>query len=299
VRRPPEIATSIVTSGYSGFAFDRTITPALELDPDCTVRFEIEDDNWERLRDGAAMDELPGVNRVTGPVAIRNARSGDALRIDIIAVELTRVWAAWMPDFGPLGDRTSRVQVKELAIENEYVRLDAQLTVPLQPMIGCIGVAPAQGTASTVRPVYKTGGNLDLREMSPGATLWLPVEVEGALLSLGDLHAAMGPAEPTFVSLEASGSATVHINLERERALPSPRLRVGNETICVGMGETHAEAKQEAVDQAFALLTDEFGLEPFLAYMYASARVGLRLGGPAGTRIAGLQAVLATVPDPK
>lgn len=268
------------------------------MDPGSTVTFEVEDNTWERLRDGATQDELPGFNPVTGPLAIRGANPGDALRIEVVAVEPARAWAVWMPDFGPLGDRTSQVRVNEVAIEGDYVRLDSALTVPLEPMIGCIGVAPAEGTASTVRPVYATGGNLDLREMSPGATLWLPVQVEGALLSLGDLHAAMGAAEPTFVSLEASGSATVRVDLERDRALPSPRLRVGAETICVGMGETHEEAKQNAIDQAFALLTDDFGLGPFTAYAYASARMGLRLGGPAGTRVEGLQAVLATIPDP-
>jgi amidase len=270
----------------------------LEVDPGNTVTFEVEDETWERLRDGTSPDELPGFNPVTGPVSVRGARPGHALRIEIIAVEPTRAWAAWMPGFGPLGARTRRVHVEEVPIEGAWLRLDGDLAVPLDPMIGCIGVAPAEGTASTVRPVYRTGGNLDLREMSPGATLWLPVQIEGALLSLGDLHAAMGSAEPTFVSVEASGSATVRIDLERNRALSSPRLRVNTETICVGMGETHEEAKRDAIDQAFALLTDDFGLEPFTAYAYASARVGLRLGGPAGTRVEGLQAVLATVPDP-
>jgi acetamidase/formamidase len=165
-------------------------------------------------------------------------------------------------------------------------------------MIGCIGLAPASGRASTVRPVYRTGCNLDLRELSPGAVLRLPVEVDGGLLSMGDFHAAMGHAEPTFVSIEANGSATVTVDVERGRPLPTPRLRVGDETVCVGMGETHAEAKQDAIDQAFELLTEDFGLDPFLAYAYSSARVGLRLGGPTGTRVEGRQAVLAVVPHP-
>ena len=124
--------------------------------------------------------------------------------------------------------------------------------------------------------------------MSPGAILWLPVQVDGGMLSMGDFHAAMGEGEPTFVGLEASGSATVRIDLESGSSLSSPRLRVGADTICVGMGETHLEAKQDAIDQAFELLIGDHGLEPFIAYAYASARVGLRLGGPAGTRIDGL-----------
>jgi amidase len=281
------------------FAFDHLIPPVLEVDPSSTVRFDTCDDTWDRLAAGATREDVePTFNPVTGPVAVTGVRPGDAVRVEIVAVDLERAWAVWMPGFGPLGDRTERVRVAQAPIEEDRVRLGPDLTVPLEPMIGCIGLAPASGEASTVRPVYRTGGNLDLRELSPGAVLWLPAEVDGGLLSLGDLHAAMGQGEPTFVSIEATGSATVSIDVDRGRKLTSPRLRVGAETICVGMGETHADAKQDAIDQAFALLTDDFGLEPFLAYAYASARVGLRLGGPAGTRVEGLQSVLALVPDP-
>ena len=289
----------IVQSESRQFAFDHLIPPVLEVSPGSTVRFDTADDTWARLAAGATREDVePTLNPVIGPVAVSGAQPGDALRIEILAVELERAWAVWMPEFGPLGHRTERVRVAQTPKEGDRVRLSPDLTVPLEPMIGCIGLAPAAGKASTVRPVYRTGGNLDLRELSPGAILWLPVEVDGGLLSLGDLHAGMGQGEPTFVSIEATGSATVSVDIDRGRKLSSPRLRVGAETICVGMGETHADAKQDAIDQAFALLTDDLGLEPFLAYAYASARVGLRLGGPAGTRVEGLQAVLAVVPDP-
>ena len=288
-----------MSSEYQHYAFDQGVPPAIEVSPGETVGFELKDDTWERLGAGALPDELPGFNPVAGPIFVRGARPGDALRIEILEITIQAAWAVWMPDFGPLGDRTSRMQVMQAPIEGDRIRLGGDLTVPVEPMIGCIGLAPAEGPASTVRPVYRTGGNLDLREMSPGATVWLPVAVEGALLSLGDLHAAMGAGEPTFVSLEASGLATVRVDVESRLQLLTPRLRVGAETICIGMGETHEDAKRDALDQAFVLLTESFGLEPFLAYAYASARVGLRLGGPAGTRVEGLQAVLAVVPDPR
>ena len=76
---------------------------------------------------------------------------------------------------------------------------------------------------------------MDLRELSR-ARHWLPVQVPGGLLSLGDLHAAMGQGEPTHVSLEAAGSATVRISVEKNRTCPYPRLRVGRDTIFIGMG---------------------------------------------------------------
>jgi amidase len=140
-------------------------------------------------------------------------------------------------------------------------------------------------------PAYSWGGNMDLRELEPGATLFLPVQVPGALLAVGDLHAAMGGAEATWVSLEAAGQATLRIVLEKAVGLSTPRLRVDEATLCVGMGETLEVAQQDALDQAYELLTAG-GLTPFEAYAYTSARVGMRLGGPASP------IVIAVVPDP-
>ena len=102
-------------------------------------------------------------------------------------------------------------------------------------MIGCIGVAPAEGKGSTFMPAYPFGGNMDLREMSPGTTLYLPVQVAGLAFD-GRSHAAMGVAEPTWVSLEAAGSATLKISLEKNMKLNFPRLRVGTQHLLPGHG---------------------------------------------------------------
>jgi amidase len=158
-------------------------------------------------------------------------------------------------------------------------------------MIGCIGVAPSSGTGSTFMPAYPFGGNMDLREMEAGATLYLPVQVPGGLLAMGDLHAAMGTAEPTWVSLEAAGQATLRISVEKGMELNFPRLRIGSSTYCIGMGETLADAHQIALDEAYAVLTNEWNLDAFDAYAYASARIEMRFGGPA------VPIALAVIPD--
>ena len=109
--------------------------------------------------------------------------------------------------------------------------------------------------------------------------------------------------ELTWVSVDRLGageSRSVRVDLEKGAALPYPRLRVGRDTICVGMSDVPrhepggvAAAFQSAIEQAFELLTGEHGMEPAVAYAYASARVDMRLGGPAGAL------VLAVVPDPE
>jgi amidase len=108
---------------------------------------------------------------------------------------------------------------------------------------------------------------------------------------MGDLHAAMGTAEPTWVSLEAAGTAMLKISLEKSMKLNYPRLRVGKSTLLLGMAETLEKAYQIALYEAFELLTSGWGLAAFDAYAYASACVAMRLGGPA-TGI-----VMAEVPD--
>jgi amidase len=289
-----------VTAEHVAAAFDASVHPALEVDPGSAVSFDTSDAVLARLAAGEPVEAI-GVERlnlVTGPVYVRGAEPGDALRIEVVDIRVDTAWVLWLPGFGPLGSRVASVTAERAPISAGRVGIGDGLTVPLAPMIGCIGVVPAEGTASTVRPLYPTGGNLDLRELSPGAVLWLPVQVPGALLSLGDLHAAMGQGEPAFVAIEAAGTATVRIDVEKASPLTLPRLRSGDETICVGMGASFPEARRSAVEQAFDLLTGTHGLPPRTAYAYVCARVGLRPAGPSGSIVDGLEAVLAVVPDP-
>ena len=275
------------------FAFDASVEPVLRIQPGDTVTFETGDVAYERLSKGetVAAIGLENFNAVTGPVFVEGAEPGDALKVEVLDVQVRRAWSVWLPEFGGLGHESDSVQVMEVALKDGRAWLSDQVSVPIESMIGCIGVAPAEGQGSTFMPAYPNGGNMDLREMVTGTTVYLPVQVAGGLLSMGDLHAAMGRAEPTWVSLEAAGQATLRISLEKHMPLAYPRLRVPGATICIGMADTLEAAHQVALNQAYDLLTKELGLDSFVAYAYASARVEMRLGGPA------CPMVLAVVPD--
>ena len=288
-------ASRVVSAEHRAFAFDPGLPPALEIEPGEVVTFETSDESYRRLACGESVEAigLERFNAVTGPVLVRGAEPGDTLWIDVLEIAIERAWSVWLPGFGWLGRQTGTVQVRPVPVEGGRIYLSTRLSVPLAPMIGCIGLAPAAGESSTFSPAYPWGGNLDLRELSPGAAISLPVQVPGALLSLGDLHAAMGGAEPALVAIEAAGRATVRIDLEKGRPLRYPRLRLAGATACLGMGETLQMAQRRGLDQAYELLTGEYGLEPFEAYAYTCARVELRLGGPASPM------VVAVVPDPE
>jgi len=275
------------------FSFDRTIPPVLEIDSGDVVTFETGDVAYERLSKGETVEAigLENFNAVTGPVFVRGAEPGDAVKIEVQEVQVQRAWSVWLPDFGGLGARTREMRVRQIPLENGMAGISDTIQVPIKPMIGCIGLAPKEGKSSTFMPAYPWGGNMDLREMSPGTTLYLPVQVSGGLLALGDLHAAMGVAEPTWVSLEAAGQATLRIGVEKGMKLSFPRLRVGQATVCVGMGDDLAKAHQTALDAAYDFLIHERGLEAMDAYAFASACVDMRFGGPA------IPMALAVVPD--
>ena len=213
-------------------------------------------------------------------------------------MEIAAAWIVRMEGFGPLGGLVDGIRVTPARVESGRVFVADDVHVPFDPMVGCIGVAPSRGAASTLRPVYPTGGNLDLRELSPGSVLWLPVAVAGALLSVGDLHAAMGRGEPAFIAIEGSGTATLRIDIEQRSKLTLPRIRTAEGTVVVGMGESFPSARQSAVEQAYAVLTDDHGLPPEAAYAYVCARVELRFAGLSGSMVEGMEAVAALVPDP-
>ena len=279
-------------------AFARTGQPALEIDSGDIVTFETTDEVYERLWRGESPDEIPDedYNIVTGPVVVRAAEPGDSLKIEIIDIHIRRAWAVWIPGYGPLGDLTDELQIRPLPFANGQIAISERLNVPLSPMIGCIGLAPATGSASTLEPAYPFGGNFDLRELSVGATLFLPVQTSGAWLSIGDLHAAMGAGEAAHISLEAAGEATVRVTAEKNLRLLAPRIVLEDRTLCLSVLDqqgTIEQAAQLVTRQAFDFLVTEFSLTPFEAYAYVSANVELRLGGPASP------IVIAVVPHPE
>lgn len=282
-------------------AFDASVPPDVVIEPGEVVAFTTSDSTLRRIERGDALtdEEYETLNLVAGPVYVTGAEAGDSLDIDILDVAIASAWVVWMEGFGPLGDEVKGVGAAQVLAADGSLDLGDGVRVPLDPMVGCIGVAPASGSASTLRPVYPTGGNLDLRALRPGTRISLPVEVEGGLLSLGDLHAAQGHGEPAFVAVEAAGTATVRVSVTKGARLPAPRLHLEDTTICVGMGPTFPEARGSAVRQAYAVLRDEHELSEASAYAYTCAQVGIMPAGPSGSMGDGLEAVLAVVPHPR
>jgi amidase len=179
--------------------------------------------------------------------------------------------------------------LERLPIQDGEVIVSDRVRLPLRPMIGCLGLAPAQGATSSLSPAMPWAGNYDLTQIAPGATVLFPAQVPGGLFSLGDLHAAMGEHEATFIAIECAGSATVRLDVRAGMVLETPRIETPDRIFVIGLSSCgdYSAARLQAARLLYELLTREAELTPREAYVVISARGDLTLGGPAGTIVLG------------
>jgi amidase len=227
------------------------------------------------------------VNALTGPVYVESAQPGDALGVAIEEIRVEGVaYAPYIPRWRAASFGRTAPMAERFRISDEGIHLTDSIAIPLRPMVCCIGVAPAMGSVSSLSPCSPTGGNLDLIELQAGATIWLPVQVEGALFALGDLHGRMGRGEPAGVGLEAGGSVTVRFSLSRSADIELPIIRTNNGIHFVGTDRTEMQqAEQRAVLAGYEWLKAITGLDDDRAFPLAAAMMHLNAGGPAGANV--------------
>ncbi len=252
-----------------------------------TVVFSVGDDMYRNLSSDdidAGRVDFRKVNRLCGPVWIDQAQPGDAIGFTVDSIEPGPIAhvpfvARWRSQFFGLSSST----VDRLPVDRNAVRVSERISIDIQPMIGCIATAPASGTLSSLAPTGPTGGNLDLLSLQAGATIWLPVEVPGALVALGDLHASMGAGEPFGAGLECSGIVTGRFAIAPNLKLPGPRIESASVIQFVGCHrDSDQQSQRIAIQSAMAWLTDACALTDFEARAIFAAAADLSLGGPAG-----------------
>jgi amidase len=207
-----------IPKNYVHFAFDPTSIPCAAAKSGDIVAFACQDCYGEQiLSDGFAFSkvDMERNNPATGPLFIQGASPGDILRVEILDIALA--------DEGCMTAREGvgtyeihGTHCRRFPFEDGAVLFDRGIRIPLRPMVGVVGTAPAEGTASTQVP-GRHGGNLDIKDLGPGAFLYLPIDVEGALLSIGDIHAVQGDGETVICALETSGIVTVKIDVLKGR----------------------------------------------------------------------------------
>ena len=185
-----------------------------QLSPSSTSK-DIETIDWDR------------VYPLAGPIAVEGAGPGDTLAVEILELRVKEWgWTAIIPGFGLLPDEFPSAYLRIFDLTNgEHAFLREDVAIPIEPFFGTMGVCPSGATNKAVMPPGTFGGNLDTRQLVQGATLYLPVEVDGALFSCGDAHAAQGDGEVCVTGIETPIGATLRFTLEQGRQLPAPQFR--------------------------------------------------------------------------
>jgi acetamidase/formamidase len=293
-RLPPALT---VTSG--DLVAIETLTHHAGDAPDLLMDAGIRD-VFERVQDRG-----PGVHILTGPIAVAGAQPGDVLQVDIlqaaprlpygsnlaahwgylygeIPVERVTVYeldpyamlgrAVFAYDWTatPLADQIGTVVVPDA---NRREPALADVVVPLRPHFGTMGVAPAEPERVSSIPPGDHGGNIDNWRIGAGGRMYYPVQVVGALLSVGDPHVSQGDGEISGTALEASLNGLLRLTIRRDLAYGVPVLETATELLVHGFGGTLDEAMKAATLRTLAILQRQFGLSRADAYSFMSVAV--------------------------
>jgi amidase len=262
------------------FAFSGDAEPALSVRAGTAMRLETADCFDDQVRaqgDVLGAIDWDRVNPATGPVYVEGAHPGDVLSVLIESIDIGRQGVmAVAPGFGVLSDGFAEQVHRIVPIEDGTARIADGVAVPLRPMIGVIGVAPAGAPVSTATPGAH-GGNMDTRLIGAGAVLYLPVAREGALFAAGDLHAAMGDGEICGTGIEVSGSVTVRLDVRSDLQIEEPVLETPDLVVTIASAATLDAAAEAATRLMATLLTRRLGLSLEVATMLMSAGGDLQI----------------------
>jgi amidase len=262
------------------------LPPVAEIESGGTVIFSTHDARGGALLDrptGQAFDlprPTPGFgNPVTGPVAIIGAKAGDALLVHILSIECDPIgWCGGHAHAGAVvPGRIPNPLGRTCQVSSDGVIFSPEITLPLRPMIGCIGTAPEVIATSGV--AGKHGGNMDQPVVRSGTSILLPVFVEGALLYIGDVHATQGDGELSGVGLEVGAKVTVEVELIPGAAPQWPWLIDEEKIMVLTVGENFDAAAYVAIDEGLHLLEKQLKLQPADALGLLSLTSNIRVGG--------------------
>lgn len=282
----PAVASARIAASSQAFAYDAALPPALTVPPGTVVVFETAD-----ARDGALADRPAGSkfvlppppvgrgNPLTGPLAIDGVEPGDAVVVDVLGIHCGALaWTGAHAHVNPLAEGRIPVSLgRSCAVADGRVRFTDDLDLPLRPMIGCIGVAPANEAPNAGLP-GRFGGNLDHAIVASGSRIVLGAEVARGLLFVGDVHAAQGDGELSGVAVEVPAEVTVRVDRVAGAAPAWPWVVTDDRIAVLTSAADFADARSEAVAAMLDLVEGRLGLAPAEGLALISAAGDLRVG---------------------
>jgi acetamidase/formamidase len=238
---------------------------------------------------------MPYVNPVTGPIYVEGAEKGDALAVAIRSIKITREYgvSAIVPEFGglcatpltrtlnpPLPQRVSIHPIKDGGITfGEGLRIKP---IPMEAFYGTMGTSPQLEAISTLSPGFH-GGNMDAPDICPGNTVYFPVNVPGALLYVGDGHAAQGDGEVSGVAIEVPTEGVLTVEVVKGKQLATPRVENDGWLMSIGSARPMEEAARIAFHDLLMWLEADYGIDRLTGYQLASQVARVRLANMVDT----------------
>ncbi len=277
-------------------AWDHSIPPIATIQSGETISFDLLDASCGQIVADSTVEairtlDFSRVDQVNGPIYVEGAAPGDTLEVEFLELHPADWgWTAIIPGFGLLADDFSEPALKIWHLEggaHGWAEFAPGIRIPLAPFCGEIGLAPGMAGALSTIPPYRHGGNMDTKHLTQGARLYLPVEVPGALYSMGDGHAAQGDGEVCGTAIETPMRATVRLTVRKDVHVAEPqfltagplaqRTNTASYYATDGIGPDLMEAARNAVRHMIDYLQRAYGLSRADAYMLCSVAVDLKL----------------------
>jgi acetamidase/formamidase len=276
------------------FTWDVGNEPILEIESGDTVVVWTRDVSDNQIGPDSDTSAIAGLDwdrvyPLAGPIAVKGAEPGDTLAIEILDIHTQGWgWSAILPGLGLLADDFPDPYLRIFDLSHgDVVYMREDIAIPLTPFFGTMGVCPAGASAVPVMPPGNFGGNMDTRQLVAGSTLFLPVEVERGLFSVGDAHGCQGDGEVCVTGLESPMFGSLRFTLEKGRALPSPQYRTPAPLTprvdtapfygTTGVGPDLYVAAQDAIRSMIDHISTTYDLSGQDAYVLCSLCVDLKI----------------------
>lgn len=273
----------------------RELPPIAEVDSGDVLELDLVDSSGGQLHQGSTVADVPGLdisraNPTLGPILVRGSRPGDVLQVDILETRpQTWGYTVQFPGNGILPDLYPDPWIHIWHIEDGKGYFTDHVRVPLEPFPGVIATAAAVDPPqpATHAPI-RIGGNLDLKHLFEGSSIYLPVEVDGALLSIGDPHWAQGDGEVCGSAIEGAIDCTIRVTVRRDLVVDAPELDVRRPLerpsaaaagyhVTTGIHADLRTAARNSIERMIAHLVAQRGLDRQQAYALCSVAVDLKI----------------------
>jgi len=274
------VAMKVVPRSKVIYSFTSQHKPAEKVKPEELILLKTQDALGGQIKsEKDSLDTLDWsrVNGATGPLFFKGAKPGDTLVVKILDIKIEkRGVIVAVPKHGILGGKRFKSSTEIVRISRGCVHFDDGIRVKAKPMIGTIGVAPESDEVPS-GSLGMHGGNMDVKELTAGTRLYLPVFAEGALFAAGDIHAVQADGELCVSSVEVAGEVLLKFSLIKGKRPEWPILETRNWYAFLACGDTLDEAAKSASEAAVGALMREYNWSFEKAYMFGSLAVNLEI----------------------